>query len=36
MYDFIKNSKDKHLTIGDILKMHLDDTIDVVIWDGGF
>lgn len=36
MYDFIKNCKDKHLTLGDIRKMSPGETIDVVIWDTHF
>ena len=33
MYDFIEQTKDKHLTIADIEKLQLGDEIDVVMWD---
>lgn len=36
MYDFIKQCKNKHLTLGDIKKMKVNDIIDVVIWDRNF
>ena len=36
MHDFINHIKDKHLTIGDVKKMNVNDEFEVVIWDGNY
>lgn len=36
MYEFIENCKNKHLTLDDIEKLNVGDTLDVVIWDINF
>lgn len=36
MYDFIKQTIPQHLTIADVKKLKVGDTIDVVIWDRNF